>query len=546
MNKKVLLLLAVLLVTSVTAERTVGLFINEEDAWDGYTMFAPGSYNATYLINNEGELIHSWEYDNGGSPTALTEDGIYYQAFNYDTTHPVFGKALGGVESLDWDGNVLWHYDYWGEDFSRHHDTELLPNGNVIMIAYKLRDSLECIQAGKNPANLKRGKVYADYLVEVEPVGTDQANIVWEWHFWDHVIQDFDETKDNYGVIADHPELIDLNEGEQKEDWPHLNGVYYFEEFDQILVSAGHTSEFYVIDHSTTTEEAREHSGGTYGKGGDFLYRWGNSEMYDQGDSADRKLSNVHSPSVIPDGYPGEGHFMMFSNGRLWGYSSIVEIEPPIDGMGSYSMTGSSYGPDESFWTYVAPVPEDFYANNGGSARRLQNGNTLVGYNPAGEIFEVTDAGEMVWRYVNPVGEDGPVPENVIIENNSIGGAFRFPLDYTAFDGKDMSPKGVIELESIVENEPVDHVDFDISSPVFANSTILSYHVSDPGHVSVKLYNAAGQEVRTLVDETEASGSHTLTWDGRDEDGHRLSAGVYFIKLKTGKLSLKEKIVLTK
>jgi len=545
-SKGFFVMLMTLTVASVTAERTVGLFINEADAYDGYTMFSPKSYPATYLLNNEGEMVHAWEYDNGGAPTALTEDGLYYQAFSYDTTHPIFGKSLGGVESLDWDGNVLWHYEYWGEDYSRHHATTILPNGNILMIAYKARDSAECVEAGRDPASIKNGYVFADYLVEIEPVGTDDANIVWEWHFWDHVIQDFDETKDNYGVIGDHPELIDINPPQAKTDWPHLNGVFYWEEYDQILITAGHTSEIYAIDHSTTTEEARGHTGGTYGKGGDFLYRWGDPQMYDQGDSTDKILSLVHSPEVVPDGYPGEGHFTMFSNGRDWEFSAVEEIEPPIDEMGVYTMAGNRYGPEEPFWTYTAPEPSDFYARNGGSVHRLPNGNTLVGYNPAGEIFEVTTTGEMVWRYVNPVDEDGPLPENVEPETNELGGVYRYPLDYPAFDGKDMTPKGPIELESIIECPVSIDVELEVSAPVFVNSTSLSYQLDATDHVSIKIYNALGQEVRTLVNESKSPGGHTVIWDGTDNQGYQLRPGVYFCSLTSANLNLNARVVLTK
>jgi len=45
-----------------------------------------------------------------------------------------------------------------------------------------------------------------------------------------------------------------------------------------------------VIDHSTTTAQAAGHSGGTYGKGGDLLYRWGNPNAYQHGTAADESF----------------------------------------------------------------------------------------------------------------------------------------------------------------------------------------------------------------------------------------------------------------
>ena len=43
--------------------------------------------------------------------------------------------------------------------------------------------------------------------------GNVGADIVWEWHIWDHLVQDADSGDDNYGVVADHPELFDINKG---------------------------------------------------------------------------------------------------------------------------------------------------------------------------------------------------------------------------------------------------------------------------------------------------------------------------------------------
>ena len=60
-------------------------------------------------------------------------------------------------------------------------------------------------------------------------------------------------------------------------------------------------NEIYVIDHSTTTEEAAGHSGGLSGKGGDILYRWGNPQNYQRGNSQDQILISQHSVNWIWD-----------------------------------------------------------------------------------------------------------------------------------------------------------------------------------------------------------------------------------------------------
>lgn len=135
-----------------------------------------------------------------------------------------------------------------------------------------------------------------DYVIEVEPTPPVGGNIVWEWHVWDHLIQEHDASKDNYGDPAAHPELVDVNGsgGKVAAFWNHMNSIHYNPELDQIMMSVRGNSELWVIDHSTTTEEAAGHSGGRYGKGGDLLYRWGNPSTYGAGDRNDQQLFQRH------------------------------------------------------------------------------------------------------------------------------------------------------------------------------------------------------------------------------------------------------------
>jgi hypothetical protein len=379
---------------------------NEEYPFDGYTLFAPIMSTTTYLINLSGEVVHTWNSNYNPRMSAyLPETGHLLRTAKM-SVNPTFdaGGAGGGVEIIDWDGNVIWDFEYSTDQHCLHHDIEMLPDGNVLMIAWEYKTALEAIAAGRNPA-LVIDALWPDHIIEVEPTGATGGNIVWEWHVWDHLIQDYDPTKDNYGVVADHPELIDINFAPGM-DLNHINSVDYNPEFDQIILSAHAFAEIWVIDHSTTTEEAAGHTGGNSGKGGDILYRWGNPQAYRAGGEADQKFFRQHDAHWIEPGLPGEGNILVFNNGagRPEGnYSSVDEIVPPVDSNGNYYLApGSAYGPENLAWTYTAENPGDFFALNLGGAQRLPDGNTLISDGPHGVFFEVTPAGDIVWEYVNP------------------------------------------------------------------------------------------------------------------------------------------------
>jgi len=189
------------------------------------------------------------------------------------------------------------------------------------------------------------------------------------------------------------------------DDWMHSNSIDYNPQFDQIVLSVHNFNEIWVIDHSTTTEEAAGHSGGNSGKGGDLLYRWGNPDAYRAGTSSDQKLFGQHDTAWIKPGFPGAGHILIFNNGlsRPGGqYSSIDEIAPPVDAQGNYFLEqGSAYGPTNPNWTYKASPPSSFYAYYISGAERLKDGDTLICDGVSGKFFEVTPGGTTVWQWTN-------------------------------------------------------------------------------------------------------------------------------------------------
>ncbi len=456
------MLIAFYVATPVQSQdQTVGVFINEPGAYDGYTLFSANNNGTTYLIDNEGRQVHTWE-GSAGLTTYLMDDGsILRPVFLGGNSRFVQSGGTGRVERIDWDGALVWEFVYSSADYRLHHDLELLPNVNVLMFAWEYKTSEEAIAAGRNPARLVDGEVWPEHIIEVEPTGASGGNIVWEWHVWDHLVQDFDAMKDNFGVVGDHPELVDVNFGPAGKDWQHANSIDYNPELDQIIFSLRSFDEFWVIDHSTTTAEAASHSGGNSGKGGDLLYRWGNPQAYDRGTAADRKFFLQHDAQWIEPGLPGAGNILIFNNGngRPGGdASSVDELVPPVDASGNYFLPpGEPYGPPTLTWTYIGPPV--FYAAFISGAVRLPNGNTLIDEGPQGILFEVTPAGEIVWQYVSPVSGAGPIPQGATSTDTDIFRAYKYPATHPGLAGRDLTPGE--RLESVADSDDDGLSDFE-------------------------------------------------------------------------------------
>lgn len=376
---------------------------------EGYTLAAPLSSTDTLLVDLNGSIAHIWpSTDAPGLAAYLLPDGNLLRTVDDGSLQA--GGAGGGFDVIDWNGQVLWQYRYSTPDVLQHHDVAVLENGNVLLIAWERKTQAQAVAAGRDPATV--GNVLRpDHLIEVRQTGPVTGEIVWEWHVWDHLVQDFDPGQANFGVVADHPQLVDINfppggtgQGNMG-DWMHTNAVAFHPVMDQIVLSVHHFNELWIIDHSTTSAEAA-------GPAGDLLYRWGNPRAYGHGTPADQMLWGQHDVQWIAEGSPGAGHLLVFNNGggRPGGpYSSVDEIATPWDALtGSYSRdAGQPFGPSDLVWSYVAPDPHSFFAMNISGAERQPNGSTLITEGPVGYVFEVNEAGQMLWDWQNTVPQVG-------------------------------------------------------------------------------------------------------------------------------------------
>lgn len=431
---------------------TVGVLSIDTAVSSGYSLLAGADSSPIYLIDNCGREINSWKNSpyTQGIAAYLDTDGTMVRTCRIPSTTFTLGGLGGRIERWSWDDSLVWALDYSTATYTQHHDIELLPNGNMLILATERKAGLEPISAGRDPALIANNEVWSEYVVEIEPIGTDSAVVVWEWHIWDHLVQEVDSNQQNYGVVAGHPELLDVNyvPGVVKADWLHANAVDYNEELDQIMISIAELSEIWIIDHSTTTSEAASHSGGNSGKGGDLLYRWGNPQVYQRGAPNDQTLIFQHHAHWIPAGRPDSGKVMIFNNGGSRGYSSVEIIDPPVSAPGIYTLaSGQAFAPVIAGYIYTADTATNFFSKIMSGAEQMPNGNLLICEGAKGYNFEVTPAGDVVWEYENPITRSGIVNQ-YDFPIGGTNGMFRlekYQADFPGFQGLILAPGPTVE-----------------------------------------------------------------------------------------------------
>ena len=418
------------------------------------------------------------------------------------SANQISGAAVGGlVQEIDPAGNVVWEFEYSSETYITHHDITLLPNGNVLLIAWE-RKELEELQAMGYLGSADYR--YATHIIEVAQNGTG-GEIVWEWHLWDHMIQDVDPTKPNYGVISLHPELMDINvqidgfgDPSSNGDWFHVNGIDYNEELDQIAFSSRFLSEIFIIDHSTTTETAAGHSGGNAGKGGDFLYRWGKPKNY--GINITQTISGpVHDIRWIEDDGRPRGGFLQFFNNQGVGSTSTVDaINPPLsaDGYNYNYTTGTTYAPSQYDFRH-------FCLNNAlgqSASNTMPNGNLFV--NLSGSyMYEIDTDGSTIWQY-----NAGPAK------------AFRYTCDYPGI--KALVEAGAIEnLCNLVSTKAITSESIQIT-PNPSMDIFYLENLSDKSRIQkIEVFDWSGKKILALENTTEI-------------DLSNFSEGMYFVNIQ--------------
>lgn len=546
MTAKHLLFIATLFCIAISpkAQNTVGTLLNTEDSYNGYTFFSPFSGTKAWMVDNCGGLVNVW--DRGTRPglsAYFLENGLMFRTYKINPAGPFTSASnAGGIELVDWDNNTVWSYEINTPTMLSHHDAVYMPNGNILILVWELIYEEDLIAWGRDPDEIaQEGYMWSERVWELEPVGANDANIVWEWKIEDHYIQQFDPSKEFYGVISEHPELFNINLPElsstnsnSTRDWNHFNSIDYHPDLDQIVISVRNSDEIWILDHSTTTEEAASHEGGRYGKGGDILYRWGNASAYNRAPVSAQKLFGQHGVHWIRDGLTDAGKIMIFNNGNERpgpDYSQIDIIVPPQDENGGYIVPETApFGPSFTDWTYGDQPGESFFSRYLSNAQRLPNGNTFINPGSTGTIFEIDTDRNRIWEYVIPLYGDSPATQGGNVSNNSTFRAYRFGPDFPGFAGIDLAAGSTIELGN---DQNGCMLAVDTEEPMGLSEKLKVNYL--PSEQSLIVFHP--EDWQTKIYLVDVAGRITLLkgWASNDNQfsASNLAKGIYFIQVLT-------------
>jgi Arylsulfotransferase (ASST) len=485
--------------------QTMGLTHYEPNEYSGYMLLSPVASFDSYLINTCGESVHTWQSAyKAGLSSVLAEDGVLWRAGNVQSEWATGGGAGGIIQAINWQNDVMYEAYLSSDSLCQHHDFCRLPNGHLLVLLWERHSIEEAVNVGKQP-NDALTEWWSERIVEIEPIGTNDYVIVWQWRLWDHLIQDYDMNVLNFGAINDHPELVDVNYTSgpmANPDWIHLNSIDFDPLNDRILLSAHNLNEVWIIDHSTTTAEAVGHMGGNAGRGGDLIYRWGNPQAYQRGTPNDKKLYGQHHATFVPNGFPNEGQIFVFNNGvnRPDGdYSSVERWEANFD-----FPTEGTFGPSDPAYVYTADPAMDFYSANISGVFPLQNGDLLITEGSSGRSFLVDEAGLTRWEFINPINATGAQTQGQTPTGNAVFRCAHYTTDFSGI--LNLSNPEILELNPLVPSLCA----ADFVNPINMQQVSQVLLVSDQLKILTphywRIYNSIGQCM------VEGSGSDQVTW----------------------------------
>ena len=350
--------------TSVTAypadPSRSGVMVHDPDkACGGYNIYCSHIYPKAFLMDMTGKVVHQWSYQ---TPS--------YKRWNHvlmlDNGDLLVINKFNHLLKLDWNSDLLWM-----RPMEVHHEVYPAADHTLYVI---LRETHE-----------HRGhKTRFSAIAHLTSTGEE----IFRWSTYDH-LDEIKEALDRRsfldtildsliarggrgladGALLSDP-MKDLLVIGDSFDYFHLNTVTVIPDnalgardarfrAGNLLICSRNVNQIAVLDKDTWK----------------VLWAWGEG-----------MLEGPHHPTMLEN-----GNILLFDNGVLREFSRVIELNPTTERIE---------------WEYTANPPSDFYSYGSSSAQRLPNGNTLICDGNNGRAFEVTNAGEIVWEWMNPAFKD--------------------------------------------------------------------------------------------------------------------------------------------
>ena len=308
----------------------------------GYTLFSVHLSAKARLIDERGNVVHTWEDPDGrhwDNIELLPNGDLITTGADPAPVQGIKDEARYALR-LSWDGEVVWKKYLFA-----HHDITQTPRGDLLTLTFERRD-----EPSIHPTIELRDDLITRMSMDGEV--TEKVSV--------------------FEAVRAEPDLFPLQQNSPTSmggrtwidnfhcnsvEWMHHEHLFDRDPIygrDNVLFCSRHQDRVAIINMNTR----------------ELLWAWGDGE-----------LDGPHDATML-----ASGHIMIFDNGLGRGYSRVIELEPLTK---------------KIVWQYVDPRNrENFYTKSKGSNQRLANGDTLICNSDNGEILEVTPDGETVWRYL--------------------------------------------------------------------------------------------------------------------------------------------------
>lgn len=297
--------------------------------------------------------------------------------------------------------------------------------------------------------------------------------------------------------------LVEVTDDVFIDGWPTVAGDYYHFDIIEVFIDQDKSGGLHVFDGTGST-------GAEWGTNAENAFSYHvNIDLPDSGEASTQCVVNDHAGTDWGAGKEAPNYASHFPE------IALREID------GKY------------YWEFSLIVYNDSYDHNNPEAARVN-----------------LQTGDIIGLTLAYCDNDG-LEENPKERDNFIGSVW-VPEEASNNHWINADGFGTLLLVSSttsVSDETLSINEYELSNNYpnpFNPETIISFKIAKLDHVLLKIYNALGQEVATLVNETKSAGSHNVFWDGTNNLKEKAPSGVYFYTIDVGDFRDSKKMIFLK